>query len=277
MSHWGIIGYGFVGRATAQLFDDDNLLIYDIQEQLRKPLNITYEIFVQKCKYIFISVPTPMKKNGECYLGMVEDAITKIKNIDPNKKIIIRSTVPVGTCEKYGCYFMPEFLTERNWMDDFKNCEQWIFGGEDKIFKEDMTKLFENAMISNKIKYAKCAFCSVDEAEMIKLYRNNFLAMKVAFCNEFYDFCEKMDCNYENVRKLAVEDKRIGESHSLVPGLDGKRGFGGTCFPKDLESLIYQMKNVNLDAQILRSVKERNQNDRKENKDWEKLIGRSVL
>ena len=82
-------------------------------------------------------------------------------------------------------------------------------------------------------------FCSCSEAEFLKLAKNCFLAFKVGIFNEFYDLCNSYNINYENVKKLISKDTRIGITHMNVPGYNQKRGFGGTCFPKDFNSLYH--------------------------------------
>ena len=83
--------------------------------------------------------------------------------------------------------------------------------------------------------------------------------MKVAYFNKIYDLCQNLGMNYDNVREGIVSDSRIGKSHSKVPGIDGDRGFGGTCFPKDINSLIIQMESSGVVAEILREVWKYNQ------------------
>lgn len=265
----GIIGYGFVGKAT-ELLDKENCLIYDIIPENR---NCDLELLVKEVEIIFICVPTPMFKNGKCCTKIVEKVISDIRLVKEDSLIIVRSTVPIGFCEKMKVYFMPEFLTEKNWLNDFKKCNCWIFGGEDIYFKEMIQNVIDNAYNKGFIDYNKVKFCSTSVAEGVKMFRNNFLATKVAFCNEFYDYCDIKGVKYDEVRKLAVMDNRIGESHSFVPGFDGKRGFGGTCFPKDLESILYDLGEKSI---ILDAVKKRNLKDRME-KDWENLYGRSII
>ena len=103
------------------------------------------------------------------------------------------------------------------------------------------------------------------------------LATKVSFCNEIAQYCQAVEVNYEIVRKHATNDNRILDYHTKVPGPDGKRGFGGTCFPKDTASLKYEMENSGVKSYILTAAIERNKNvDRKE-KDWTKDVGRAVI
>ena len=120
----GVIGNGFVGKATGILeCKRVKLFKYDIVPELCFPLGTTLKDICNKCDIILVSVPTPMNKDGSCYLNIVESVVKDISNhVDLNKKIIIlRSTVPPGTSDRLNCYFMPEFLTEKNYMYDFKN------------------------------------------------------------------------------------------------------------------------------------------------------------
>ena len=277
----GIIGNGFIGRALYQLkCKDIDILVYDINSELCIPKEIVLND-LNECDIIFISVPTPMSKNGSCYLNIIESVIANLQSINYNGFIVIRSTVPVGTCDKFNCYFMPEFLTEKNYMNDFVNNKNWIFGlldvPEDELIKEKIIKLFDLAYTNKKIIYNNISFVTNKEAEMIKMFKNCFLATKVSFCNEIYEFCEKKQINYEIVRKLATTDDRILTSHSIVPGPDGKRGFGGTCFPKDTSSLRYEMRKNNMTPYIMNAIIERNEKVDRPEKDWLMDKGRVIV
>jgi UDPglucose 6-dehydrogenase len=285
---FAIIGNGFVGKATQILAKNNsnlNMLIYDIDPEKCHPIGIKLDDLAE-CDVIFISVPTPMDKNGRNYLGIVEsvvDSLKKVINIEKTH-IVIRSTVLVGTSNRLGCYFMPEFLTEKNWEYDFQNCTNWIFGllehsgnSRDEDFKKKISNIFELSYQNGNIKYNNIHFVENSEAEMIKYFRNTFLAVKVSFCNEIYDFCQNKNINYENVRKLAVLDKRISDSHSLVPGNDGHRGFGGTCFPKDMSALLLDFEDNNIPSYVLKAAIDRNLILDRPEKDWNNNKGRSVI
>lgn len=279
----GVIGNGFVGKATCTLACDAvELLCYDINPELCKPLDCSLEM-ITTCNLIFISVPTPMKKNGECYLDILESVVnnlSKIKSLD-KMMVVIRSTIPPGTSDRLNCFFMPEFLTEKNYLEDFKNNKKWIFGlkgnNQDELFIKTIKNLFNKSYENNKIISNKCEFLLNKEAEMVKLFRNTFLATKVSFCNEIYDFCQSENINYDNMIKLACDDERIGHSHSMVPGHDGMKGFGGTCFPKDINNLLNLMKKNNVKSYVLENVIKRNEEHDRNQKDWESNKGRSVV
>ena len=279
----GIIGNGFVGKAT-NILENDNveLVIYDINPNLCRPIGTTMQD-ICKTDIVFISVPTPMNSDGSCHIGILESVVSDIKKIcDLNENlIVIRSTVPPGTSNNLNCYFMPEFLTEKNFVNDFINNEHWIFGlkntEQDIIFKEKITELFNYSYEAKKINYNNLHFVTNNEAEMIKLFRNNYLSVKVGFCNEIAEFCEKKSIDYENVRELATLDNRIGASHTKVPGHDGRRGFGGTCFPKDTNNLKCEMKKVGMKSYIIDNVVERNEKVDRPEQDWNSNKGRAVI
>ena len=279
----GIIGNGFVGKATTILgCKDVDILIYDIQAELCNPMGTTLADICQ-CDLIFVSVPTPIQKDGSYYMNIVETVINDIKSLtDLTKTIVVmRSTTPPGTCDRLNCYFMPEFLTEKNYMDDFKNNKDWIFGlkgtAQDSLFQERISQLMNYSYENEKISSNTIHFVRNKEAEMIKQFRNNYLATKVSFCNEIYEFCQLKEINYENVRKLAVADERIGPSHSHVPGPDGRRGFGGTCFPKDTSALRYEMDKSGMKSYIINAIIERNETVDRAEKDWLSNKGRCVI
>lgn len=281
-----IIGNGFVGKATQILKSNDiQIKTYDINPELCNPIGTKLEDCIDS-DIIFISVPTPMSENGSCYLGIIEEVVNDLKkiiNLD-EKLVVLRSTVTPGTSDNLNLYFMPEFLTEKNYEEDFKNNDNWIFGLknkenshiQNKLFTEKMINLINSSYSNKKIKFNKLTFLKNKEAEMVKLFRNNFLAVKVSFCNEIYQYCNLKDINYNNIINIAAGDPRIGLSHTIVPGPDKKFGFGGTCFPKDISNTLYDMNNINMNSYILKACIERNDNVDRISKDW-KDKGRSII
>jgi UDPglucose 6-dehydrogenase len=117
-------------------------------------------------------------------------------------------------------------------------------------------------------------------AEMVKYLTNNFLTVKVAFANEIAQICEALDSqglniDYDKVTEYASYDSRIGKSHWNVPGPDGHRGYGGHCFPKDINAMIHVANSIGVDAKILKAAWDKNLEVRKD-RDWEMQIGRAV-
>ena len=116
-----------------------------------------------------------------------------------------------------------------------------------------------------------------EEAELTKYVRNTFLATKVSFFNEIEEFCRVHNVSYRKVRELTLYDDRIGDSHTSVPGPDGKRGFGGTCFPKDVSSLLHQILAKGMMSYIILAARNRNVDVDRQEKDWESNKGRAVV
>ena len=276
----GILGQGYVGKAIREAFSKhfQHLNTYDKYISKYSSVNSLEEL-TKKSEIIFVCLPTPMKNNGECFTGIVEEEIKKINQISSasdEKIVVIKSTVPPGTSSNIGkkntninVIFNPEFLTEKNYIEDFQNQEKVIIGGIDKNNK--LEKLYKH--VFPNIRVLKC---SEEEAEMVKYIVNTFLAMKVSYANELKILCDKLKINYDTVSQIAQFDKRVGYSHWKVPGPDGKMGFGGSCFPKDINALIYIAKQNNIKLDLLTAAWKLNLKVRPE-EDWKKLVGRSVL
>jgi len=235
----GIMGYGFVGKSIEFIFKNNfPIKIFDIDPFKNK--SFIEEIL--QCSFIFICVPTPTLENGEQDLSFIYKAL---ENYSKNSIYIIKSTVLPKTTEtikeKYKdikIVFSPEFLTEKNWKEDSINPERIIIGGEEKLTYE-VEDLYRNIFTKTNI-----FKMSSTEAELIKYMSNSFLATKVSFMNEFKILSDNLSLNWDNIIKGFASDKRIGESHTKVPGPDGKLGYGGTCFPKDNNAIInFAQKN----------------------------------
>jgi UDP-glucuronate decarboxylase len=268
----GIIGNGFVGKATKLLKSPSiNILVYDIRPEACEPPGIRLED-LEKCDLVFYCLPTPMNHHGKCYTGLLEQAIPKLKN--PFK--VIRSTVSVGFSQSQNCFFMPEFLTEANWRDDFINSTHWVFGvlqGDknkelNNEFIRRIQKLFTTSTHEGLIHSDKIYFISNNEAEMLKIVKNCYLSAKVGIMNELYDFCQAKGVIYENIKKFLLLDPRIGNTHMNVPGYGGLRGFGGTCFPKDTHSLYSQFQEAGVQSIIYQSILDRNENIDRPQREW---------
>lgn len=278
----GIIGNGYVGKATAMIAGCCNVRFNDKDESKS---NCSVKEMVKTCDLIFICVPTPMKRDGSCYLDIVRGVMSKLRILGArSNRVILRSTVPVGTSDELEVNFMPEFLTEKNWEEDVRNCKDWIVGLHKRtpphavgVLKSKLKKLMlAPCKHSGLLGDGTIHYCSTEEAEICKYIRNAFLATKVSFFNEIHEFCQKAKVDYKVAKDLAVFDERITSSHTDVPGPDGKKGFGGTCFPKDIASLNFQMLKLGISPYIIDAVISRNiRVDRKE-RDWEKDKGRAV-
>ena len=277
----GIVGQGFVGSAIkVGLKDFYDIFTYDLQENLRNCDSLCE--LVEKSKFIFVCLPTPMKSGGGCFTGIVEETVLSINEICKsnhydNKIVIIKSTVPPGTtsnldnmCDSLAVVFSPEFLTEANSHDDFKNQTRIIIGGP-RPASSHVKTMFRKAFPSIPI-----VKTNASHAEMVKYFINCFLSVKVSFANEMYQICEKMNVDYDKVVEYALYDKRLGQSHFTVPGPDGDYGFGGHCFPKDLNAMINVMNENAVNPAVLKAANEKNDEVRI-GRDWESMKGRAVV
>lgn len=275
----GIIGQGFVGTAIYEgLKNYYKIYTYDIDEN---KCNSSLMDVLINCEIIFQCLPTPMSSNGECDLSIVEQSLRNINKKAPVLQdrpiVIIKSTVPPGTTERLNnennnlnIIFSPEFLTEANSIEDFKNQTRIILGGE----RQGTNKL--RIMFSKAFPKAHIIKTDSTYAEMIKYVTNNFLTVKVAFANEMYKVCERLRIDYDKVVEYATLDERLGHAHWGVPGPDGDLGFGGHCFPKDLSAMIELTKDLQTPNFVLRGAQDTNDELRK-NRDWETMHGRAVI
>ena len=165
--------------------------------------------------------------------------------------------------------FSPEFLTEANSFNDFKNQTRIILGG-DRQPQQLVEQMFRK--VFSKIPIIKT---DTKTAETIKYFTNCFLSSKVSFANEFKQVCDSLEIDYDEVVEHALHDQRLGKSHWSVPGPDGDYGFGGHCFPKDLQAMLSIAKSFDIKTTMLQAVWDKN-NEVRENKDWEKMSGRAV-
>ena len=277
----GIIGGGFVGSAT-KLLECSGIctVVWDTDPEKRYPDTVKYTDLLSS-DFIFICVPTPMTSSGECHTGIVERVVSELKQHNYPGRIVVRSTVPVGFCERHSVDFMPEFLTEAHWKYDFYSCNNWIIGTDNfnADFHTRITELFTLAKKHGCVKNSTIQFVGTKEAEAAKYFRNCFLATKVSFCNEIYRFCNSLGVDYNQVAELGALDPRIGSSHTSVPGPDGKTGFSGSCFPKDMASLEYQMKSKNVSSKVISACISRNTNIDRPECDWanDELKGRATI
>jgi UDPglucose 6-dehydrogenase len=239
----GIIGGGFVGGAMYQNFREIfDVHVWDIDEEKRTIK--TFESFVDWADLIFVCVPTPMKESGECDTSIVESVVGDIAKLDRLKYVVIKSTVTPGTTERLAeshnmvIGFNPEFLTEANAYNDFRNQPLIIIGADDVGLATVMTQIYYeyNSKVDN---VAHVIQRTTKEAELFKYLANCFLATKVIFANEFKKLCDRVDVDYGRIAEIAMLDKRLGRTHWRVPGPDGQYGFGGSCFPKDTSALLH--------------------------------------
>ena len=275
MKKIGIVGNGFVGNSVAFGFSPTHeVRIHD--KDPKKNLNTIEEVL--ECDYIFVCVPTPMNQDGSINLDIVHKALQEIEVYNTKDNIIIlKSTMVPGTVKSIqyeypslNIIFNPEFLTERTAKLDFLTQARIILGG-DKKHTSIVKQLFEERFMHSYV-----IETDTTTAEMVKYMNNVFFASKVSIMNEFKQVCDKVGADWNMALKGFTADGRIGDSHLNVPGPDGKMGFGGSCFPKDINAFISLAKNYDVDVHTIKGAWATNLEVRPE-KDWEKLKGRAVV
>ncbi len=297
----GVIGQGFVGTAVREglrhafrivTCDKKELGVLSVYVLSAIPRNVIgfnekeYGGIFNLLEYVdgpvFVCVPTPMKRNGSCDISIVYDVMSELQaaacELDRQVTVILKSTVPPGTTtalhllyDNLNICFNPEFLREVSPNEDFANQDRIILGGSGVALEQALC-VFEKAFPSVRI----CGVAS-DVAEMVKYVTNVFLATKLSLSNELYQICESLGINWEDVWKVVALDKRLSKSHWQVPAPDGNGlGWGGSCFPKDLNSLMRVAIDNGVDPKVMRAAWEKNLEVRPE-RDWEKLIGRAMV
>jgi len=211
---------------------------------------------------IFIAVGTPMSETGEANLSYVFSAAESIGSCMNGYKVVVdKSTVPVGTADKvraiigkhakhkFDVVSNPEFLKEGTAITDFMKPDRVVIGGDSKQALEMMRELYEPFLRT----FHPLIVMDIRSAEMTKYAANCFLATKISFINEISNLCEKAGADISAVREGIGADRRIGYDF-LFPGV----GYGGSCFPKDVQALIHTGAEMGADMRLLSAVEEVN-------------------
>lgn len=275
----GIIGVGIVGGATKKVLSKvHEIYAYD---KYKEPYNSysNLEKLVRNSEIIFLSVPTPMKPSGEIDYSTIHNSLTQLESESKKTNrtpedilVVVRSTAVSGTtdklAEKYPFHFAfnPEFLKEKSALQDMENTDRVVIGANSQ---EDYNKVLE----VYKPLFPNAKYFHVDRktAEMIKYSANVMLTGQIAVANELYQICNVLSVDYNSVKEIILIDNRIGRNID-VPGPDGNLGFGGKCFPKDLNALSYLSREHMYRPFLLEEIWRLNEKVRKD-KDWLKIPG----
>lgn len=267
----GLIGKGFVGEALYQSFSKrgQEVIAYDKFKQIG-----TFED-VLDAEIIFLCLPTPFIENFGYDLSSIHDVCQKLAAHRYQKAVVLKSTVEPGTtvmlAQRYGLnlIYNPEFLTQRTAAEDFDQQKHIVIGEikskvRELYYQGIHTPLvgFTTLLVLYQDLYpeAQISVSSATEAEAMKLFCNNFYAMKVQIFNEFYLLCQRVGIDYELVKKMMLGNGWINEMHTKVPGPDGKLSYGGACFKKDTNALRIYMKRQNVPHKVLEAtITERNE------------------
>lgn len=231
------------------------------EERLRFTTNL--EEGIKGAEIIFLALPTPPGEDGSADLKYVLGVADHLGKIMTDYKVIVdKSTVPVGTAEKvhaavaknfkgeFDVVSNPEFLREGVAVDDFMKPDRVVIGAGSDRARKLMGDLYAPFVRSGN----PVIYMDVRSAELTKYAANSFLATKISFMNEIAQLCERLDADVDMVRKGIGSDERIGKRF-LFPGI----GYGGSCFPKDVQALVKSSNEVSYDFRILNAVMEVNE------------------
>ncbi len=287
-----VIGTGYVGLVTGTCFAEtgNNVICVDIDEkkvemmrngkvpiyephldvifdrniqQKRLQFTTSLKEAVDQSQIIFLALPTPPGEDGSADLSYVLKVAEELGEIMTEYKVIIdKSTVPVGTAEKvreaallkaqvdFDVVSNPEFLREGFAVDDFLKPDRVVIGTSSAKARKILEKLYRPFVRQGNPIY----FMDERSAELTKYAANAFLATKITFMNEIANFCELVGADVDSVRKGVGSDTRIGKRF-LFPGI----GYGGSCFPKDVQALVKSGKEEGYDFRIVQAVMDINQ------------------
>jgi len=235
---FGILGYGYVGKATHKgLLNNTNVIVHDT-------LLHTERTILKDADIVFVCIPTATQTD----INIVISEIQQIQEFNLSATFIIRSTLPLGSCERMqkevgDIIYIPEFLRERHWETD--------------CFKRPLVVGSDNKSLPQWLLDEEIKTCSTKEAELIKMYSNSLNVTKIAFANVFYDLAESVGADYSKVLDMYL-DVQHSQTYLDVPGHDGTRGFNGKCLPKDLDFLIDTLEDHNINQNWFKHIRELN-------------------
>lgn len=256
----GIIGFGFVGQAIAWAHKDDELVIRDP----KLPDSASLDQFTD-CDGVFVCVPSPSTDSGCCDSSILEETVKELlfSVINNPIPIICKTTAPPSVYEKLHqqyptIVYSPEFLTAANNVSDYANADYVVIGGTLEWCEKArviMSRCLPNVQ-------DLFIFTDIKTASLYKYIMNCYLATKVTFMNDFANFAEHIGVNWDSIRAIAAMDVRIGHTHMEVPGPDGKRGWGGMCFPKDMDAILHDAVTSGAELDLLDQVRRINNRHR---------------
>jgi len=264
-----IIGYGFVGKAVYSVLKEKHsvgIITQDPSTVFDRFALVGTDVSdignLNDIDGFVICVPTPEAENGKCDDSLVSDYVYEIIKHHPHSHILIKSTTSIETLADFQNFhrvtFSPEFLRGSISADptkEFRECEFAIFGGNDGRW---WYEVFNQILPIKEVR-----FLDILSAGFLKYVENSFLATKVTFFNEIFNLYKNtIGGNYDAMVEALALDKRIGLSHTQVPGPDGKFGWGGHCLPKDTSEFVQYAREQESPLHLLEMVRKLNREHR---------------
>lgn len=244
----------------------EKLFLRNLKEE-RLSFTTSLEEGIKEAQIVFLALPTPPGEDGSADLKYILGVSSQIGKLLKDYKVIVdKSTVPVGTADKvrqaisdnykgsFDVVSNPEFLREGVAVEDFMKPDRVVVGTTSERAKKLMSELYAPFVRSGN----PVIFMDEKSAELTKYAANSFLAMKISFMNEIAQLCERLGADVDMVRLGIGSDQRIGKRF-LFPGI----GYGGSCFPKDVQALAKSSSEVNYDFRILNAVMDVNERQKK--------------
>jgi UDPglucose 6-dehydrogenase len=211
---------------------------------------------ILRCNLVFVCVPTPTR-DGKIDAGILCETVRKLNSANFSGTICVKCTVTPDILIDFNAINIvhnPEFLTARAAFQDFCNQKTVLISG-DVVHRFHVRRAYVEVFPS--IRFIESD--SYKETCLAKYMSNCFAASKVSWMNEFADVCDAMMTNYENVRKMCVSQGIVSDNHTRVPGPDGKRGYGGACFPKDMAAFSQFLRSKGISHSAISSAMDTNE------------------
>lgn len=256
----GIIGFGFVGEAIAWAHREHTLVIRDPKLQF----SVEYPDFLN-CDAVFVCVPSPSNEDGSCDSSILENTLKELLFVLINEPIpvICKTTAPPSVYEHLqeqypNLVYCPEFLTAANNTADYQNSQYFVLGGNLDWCEKARIVIRSGVHLTDD----RFLITDIKTASMYKYMMNCYLATKVTFMNDFKRLADAENINWNSLKSLSTFDDRIGHTHMDVPGPDGKCGWGGMCFPKDISAIINEASKFGTDFDLMCQISSINKKHR---------------
>lgn len=244
----GLIGHGVIGRAVAANAKVDVLVCDRAQpDTLTLP-----DLIAQQPSLYIVAVGTPVSTEGHCDTADLYSVLRALWDVEV--PVIIHSTAPTSFYADHKrpqFVHIPEFVTEKNAVSEYAQARYMIVGSSDQGFANEATRRWEVAFKPHSRQRQKFYHTTPETAAMVKYLTNTMLALKVAYLNQCADLARALGVPWSDVVDLCRLDDRLGSSHWMVPGPDGKYGYGGMCFPKDVAAFIAEATALDIDFDLL--------------------------